>query len=148
MGGSFQIDGEFPDHPAETDGVLAGVIATGPARDEPIIGPPTGGGIGDGSHLGGNLLGLPGDGTRTERDGEAAIERVIHPEVQGQAGKQADGDGQRSRKPPARGPESLRIQLVGHRSEHLKSQFRRCAPRSHPTQPAFDVVVHSDSSTI
>jgi hypothetical protein len=46
MGGFLGVDGELPDYLLETDCVMAGVMAERPARNEPLIRPSAGGGVG------------------------------------------------------------------------------------------------------
>ncbi|MFI5460354.1 MAG: hypothetical protein ACHRXM_33470 [Isosphaerales bacterium] len=148
IGGFLHIDSELLDHLLEPDPVLAGVIGVRSDRREPLVHPLPGGGIGDGSYVGGDLRGLSGDGRRTEHNRETAIERVIHPVIERQACKHTDGDGECRAERTAGGCHGGRAQLGGRGSQHSRTQLGRCAAGCHLLEPAFDVVVHFHSFTI
>jgi hypothetical protein len=103
MNGLLHIDGELLDHLLELDCVLAAVIVAGMARCQPLVRPSPGRGVGDGSNFGGDLGGLSGDGRWTEHNRQTTIDRVIHPVVECQAGKQTGGDNESGTERPARG---------------------------------------------
>ncbi len=64
------------DHPLKPDGVLLGLVVAARARREPLVRPPPGGWIGEGSDVVGDLRRptLKGDGPEHGR--EAAIDRI------------------------------------------------------------------------
>jgi hypothetical protein len=148
IGDFLRVNSELLDPKLEADGVLASVLAAGSARRKLLVCPLPRGGVGDGSHVGGDLGDLPADGRRTKHQRQTAIERFDHHVVEPNPGEQTGGDNKRRERRPPGGQRSGWLQLLGHRGQHARTKLGRCAEGRHLTEPAFDVVVHCDSFAI